>query len=63
MSDKTNHNYFAARAAAEFQLSRTATDPRARAAHAELAKRYADLADEFLGDGPPPPRPELRILT
>lgn len=63
MSNQTNHDYFAARAAAEYELSRTAADPCARAAHSEMAKRYVDLADGFLGDTPSLARPELRTST
>lgn len=63
MIEQSNHEYFAARAAAEFQLSRTATDPRAHAAHADMARRYVDLADQFLDASSVPKHPDLRIVT
>lgn len=47
MSDPTNSQYFAGRAAAERAMSAAATDPRAAAIHAELADRYEELAIEF----------------
>ena len=39
--------YFADRAMVELAMSRTATDPRVVAAHAEMAARYEKLASEF----------------
>ncbi|HEU4704889.1 MAG TPA: hypothetical protein VFS45_04190 [Sphingomicrobium sp.] len=47
MSDPTNAEYFAGRAAAERAMSAAATDPRAAAIHADLAERYDELAIEF----------------
>ena len=47
MSDPTNSEYFAARAQEARKKSQSATDPRAAAAHAEMAARYAELAVEF----------------
>ena len=56
MSDPTNSEYFAARAQEDRKKSQSATDPRAAAAHAEMAARYAELAVEFEVE-----RPKLRI--
>jgi hypothetical protein len=39
--------YFSDRASVEMALSRVATDPRAAAAHADMATRYEKLAAEF----------------
>ncbi len=47
MSDQTNAGYFAARALEARKRSRSANDPRAAAAHAEMAARYEELAAEF----------------
>ena len=52
MSDE---EYFAQRARAERELSKTATDPRAAAIHAKLAARYEEVAN------PKPRRPTLCI--
>ena len=51
MSDR-DADYFADRALVELAMSRVATDPRAAAAHAEMAERYEKLAAEFKGDKP-----------
>jgi hypothetical protein len=48
MTTTTGSEYFASRAAAETLLSQAATDPRACAAHREMAVRYVELAAEFL---------------
>lgn len=58
MSDKTNAEYFAERARFELAMSRTASDPRAAAAHLEMAQRYETLAAEFKLA-----RPELQIVS
>ena len=39
--------YFASRAVAEQTMSGFATEPRVAAAHAEMADRYEQLAEEF----------------
>ena len=39
--------YFASRAIAEETMSNFAVDPRVAAAHAEMAARYNQLAEEF----------------
>ena len=44
MSELPTSEYYAGRAMAERRLSRAATDPRAGAAHGELAARYEALA-------------------
>ena len=64
MSELPTSEYYAGRAMAERRLAQAAADPRAGAAHGELAARYealaadpslelpgADLADEELADG------------
>lgn len=54
MSDLTNAEYFAHRAAQARVLSATATDPRAAEAHLDMALRYDELAAEFqLRHSPP----------
>jgi hypothetical protein len=63
MSNQTNFEYFAGRAAAERLLSHTATDPRAQAAHEEMANRYVDLAAQFLDASQQPALPEVRIAN
>lgn len=45
MSELTK--YFALRAAEARKLSEAASDPRAVAAHANMAKQYEDLATDF----------------
>ena len=45
-------NYYAARALEERRLAMAAKNPNARAAHLELAQRYAELAEQ--GDREPP---------
>jgi hypothetical protein len=52
MSDQNDSSYFLERAAEELELSNTAEDPRAAAAHAELAVRYAAFAKEFEVESP-----------
>ena len=47
MSDQTNAEYFAGRAAIERGLSESAADARAAAIHADLAARYEELARQF----------------
>ena len=47
MSEKTNSEYFAARAVEHRKLSQTTADARAAAIHAELSARYAELSLEF----------------
>lgn len=47
MSNQTNAEYFARRAAVERAMSEAATNQRAAAIHAELAERYDELALEF----------------
>jgi len=58
--------YFRSRAIAEETMSGFSTDPRVAAAHAEMAERYEQLAEEFdvnredgyrppAGAKPPPP--------
>lgn len=44
MSETTEASYFFERARAERHLAETAIDPRAAAAHSELAARYEALA-------------------
>ena len=39
--------YFASRAVAEQAMESFATEPRVAAAHAEMAERYEQLAEEF----------------
>lgn len=56
MSDQSNSEYFAARAAEARAMSEAATDPRCAAAHAEMAARYTALSKEFETE-----RPRLRI--
>ena len=46
MSEITTSQYYAERAAAERRRSQAAIDPRAGAAHAELAARYEALASD-----------------
>ena len=58
MSTQANSEYFAARAAEALVMSEAADDPRAAAAHAEMAIRYAALAKEFEGE-----RPNLRVVN
>jgi hypothetical protein len=58
MSDQSNSAYFAARAFEERELSRTAADPSAAIAHAQMADRYQRLALEFSGR-----RPKLHVAT
>jgi hypothetical protein len=52
MSNRNDSAYFLERAAEELELSNTADDPRAAAAHAELAVRYAAFAKEFETEAP-----------
>ena len=52
MSTQANSEYFSARAAEALAMSEAADDPRASAAHAEMAIRYAALAKEFEGERP-----------
>jgi hypothetical protein len=47
MGSTTEGPYFASRELNERELSREAPDPRAAAAHAELAERYEALAAVF----------------
>jgi hypothetical protein len=47
MVRKPEGHYFASRELNERELSREAPDPRAAAAHAELAERYEALAAVF----------------
>jgi hypothetical protein len=47
MSDQGNAQYFAGRAREERAMSSRATDPRAAAAHLEMAERYEQLTAEF----------------
>ena len=56
----SNHDadYFADRALVELAMSRSATDPRAASAHAEMAARYEKLAAEFKVE-----RSKLRIAS
>ena len=49
--------YFASRAVAEETMSNFAVDPRVAAAHAEMAARYQQLAEEFDIKGPDGFRP------
>jgi hypothetical protein len=44
--------YFADRALVELAMSRVATDPRAAAAHIEMASRYEKLAAQFVTEQP-----------
>ena len=46
MSESTEESYFFERARAERRLAETAIDPRAAAAHSELAARYEALASD-----------------
>lgn len=52
MTDQLESDYFADRALVEQGLSRAAGDPKAAAAHAELAERYELLAEVFKSDHP-----------
>ncbi|HLO21687.1 MAG TPA: hypothetical protein VK192_14500 [Sphingomicrobium sp.] len=47
MSEQTSAEYFKKRADDERARSEQATDPRAAAAHAELADRYEEMAGRF----------------
>ena len=58
MPDQPHHEYFLERAFFEMAMSRAAIDPRAAAAHLEMAQRYETLAEEFK-----PAPPKLRIAT
>lgn len=53
----TNAEYYARRARAETELSKTACDPAIAAVHAELAARYRALAKPKSG------RPTLHIAS
>ena len=46
MSEFPTSEYYADRARAELRASQVATDPRAAAAHAELAARYEALSSD-----------------
>ena len=52
MSRQAHTEYLIARAIAERRMSQSATDPRAAAAHAELAARYEALAAEHDAEAP-----------
>lgn len=52
MTKEFEADYFADRALVEQDLSRAAEDPKAAAAHAELAERYEVLAEVFKSDHP-----------
>lgn len=52
MTDQFEAEYFADRALVEQDLSRAATNPKAAAAHAELAERYQALAEMFRSEHP-----------
>lgn len=52
MTDQFESDYFADRALVEQGLSRAAGDPKAAAAHAELAERYEVLAEVFKSEDP-----------
>lgn len=52
MTDQSEADYFADCALVELHLSRTAGDPKAAAAHAELAERYEALAEVFKSEHP-----------
>lgn len=58
MSDQTNAEYFKMRADDERLRCEHASDPRAAAAHAELAARYDELATDFEAK-----RPTLSIAS
>ena len=47
MSDELHAEYFASRELDERELSRRATDPRAAAAHGEMANHYEAMAKVF----------------
>lgn len=47
MSDEFHADYFAERVLAERAMSRRATDPRAAAAHVQMAEHYEALALVF----------------
>lgn len=47
MSDLTNSEYFAHRAAEAWEMSKAASDPRAVRAHTYMARQYEALAAEF----------------
>ena len=51
--------YFSKRARTERLLSDTAPDPQIAAIHADLAARYAEMAEP----DPKPKRPTLRIVS
>ena len=62
MSNQTNAEYFAGRAAIERAMSEAAADTRAAAIHADLAERYEELAQQFTAETvvPFPARDEAR---
>jgi hypothetical protein len=47
-----NPDYFSARAVEERQLAAGARDPKARAAHLQLAEKYSELADAMRATQP-----------
>lgn len=51
----TDTEYFAHRATVERELSESASDPRAAAAHAEMAERFEELASAD--------RPRLQLVA
>jgi hypothetical protein len=56
MTEDAEGHYFASRELDERALSRSATSPRAAAAHLELAERYEALAVVFGAKSAPYPR-------
>ena len=63
MSEAENSRYYADRALAELRLMETAADPRAAAAHAELASRYEALASDPSLELPGPEAATLRAAA
>ena len=59
----TDSEYFAARAVDVWKMSAAASDPRAAAAHANLANRYERLAAEFDPHRAPQLLPSDQIST
>ena len=58
-NDTNDRQYYLARASEERQAAETASDPRASAAHDELAEKYEELASQSEAKK----RPILRIAV
>lgn len=53
MTDSSNPEYYAARAARALELADTATDPFIAQVHRRLAESYSELAEYAAGSRPP----------